>query len=128
VAFRSLEKEIICDLRRLASFLPTLPTKILGKLKKGGLGLGSNESELLGLRVDVLESGGVDRDRLVEQTLELRREDCVGVPLLDREIVSVFPIALGLVGGLGHVLLLVRCVRECLVLLEVANKFRMDAD
>ena len=40
------------------------------ELKKGGLGLGSDEGELFGLRVDVFEGGGIDRDRLIEQVLE----------------------------------------------------------
>ena len=51
------------DLRRLTCFLPILPTKILGKLKKGGLCLGSDESDLLGLWVDILEGSGIDDDR-----------------------------------------------------------------
>jgi len=46
----------------------------------------------------------------------------------------VFPIYLGLVGGLGNVLLLglvlllIGCVRAGLVLLEVTNEFRVDTD
>ena len=104
-------------------------------MEKGGLGLGSNESKSLGLRVDILEGGGIDCDRLVEQTLELGRKDGIDVALFDRKIVCVFPIDLRLVGvDLGHVLFLgltlflIRRVRAGLVILEVADEFRADAD
>jgi len=89
------EGDHLHNLSQLASFLPVLPTEILGKLKKSGLGLGSNENKLLGLRIDILKGGGVDGDRLVEQVLELRRKDGVDTILLDRKIVGVFPIYLG---------------------------------
>jgi len=120
------------NLSRLASFLPILPTEILGKLKKSGLSLGSNESKLLGLRIDILKGDGVDGDRLVEQALELRRKD--GVDVIDRKIADVSPIHLGPVGGLGNVLFLglvlflIVCVRAGLVLLEVTNGFRVGTD
>ena len=104
-------------------------------MEKGGLGLGSNKAEFLGLRVDILEGGGIDCDRLVEQTLELGRKDGIDVALFDRKIVCVFPIDLRLVGvDLGHVLFLgltlflIRRVRAGLVILEVADEFRADAD
>ena len=47
---------------RLASLLPVFPTKVLSELEKGCFRLGSYESGQFGLRVDVLECGGVDRD------------------------------------------------------------------
>jgi len=128
------EGDHLHDHTRLASFLPVLPTEVLGKLKKSGLGLGSNENKLLGLRIDILKGGGVDGNRLVQQTLELRRKDCVDIALLDRKVVGVFPIYLRLVGGLGNVLflglvlLLIGCVRAGLVFLEVTNEFRVDTD
>jgi hypothetical protein len=127
------EGDHLDDLGRLASFLPVLPLEVLGELKQGGLGLGSNKHELLCLRVIILEGGGVDRDRLVDQALELRGKDRVDVTLLDREVICVFPVDLGLV-GVGYVLfldrflLLVRNVRPGLVLPEVTNKLGVDAD
>ena len=63
------EGDHLNDLDRLANFLPILPTKVLGKLKKGGLGLGSYESELFGLGVDVFEGSRVDRDGSAERAL-----------------------------------------------------------
>jgi len=127
------EGDHLNDLGRLASFLPILPTEVLGKLKKGGLGLGSYEGELFGLGVDVFRSSRVDRDGLVKQALQLRREDRVDVVLFDRKIVGVFAIHLELVGVggilfLGLILLLIGCVRAGLVLLEVVDEFGMDAD
>ena len=67
------EGDRLDDLNRLMSRLPVFPNKVLGGLKKGGLHLGSYESELLGFRVDILEGDGVDRDRLVEGALRLRK-------------------------------------------------------
>ena len=127
------EGDHLDDLGRLASFLPILPTEVLGKLKKGGLGLGSYEGKLFGLGIDVFKGSRVDRDGLVEQALQLRREDCVDVVLFDREIVGVFAIYLGLVSVgdilfLGLILLLIGCVRAGLVLLEVVDEFGMDTD
>jgi len=122
------------DLGRVTSFLPVLPTKILGKLEEGGLGLGSNKNNLFGLRVDVLEGGGVDRDRLVDQALELGGKDPIDVTLFDREVVCVFPIDLGLVDDLSHILFLrlflflIGGVRTGLVILEVANELGVDTD
>ena len=49
------------DLSRLVSLLPVVPTKVLSELEKGCFHLESYESRLLGLRIDVLECGGVDR-------------------------------------------------------------------
>ena len=37
------EGDHLDDLGRLASFLPILPTEVLGKLKKGGLSLGDDD-------------------------------------------------------------------------------------
>jgi len=122
------------DFRQIASFLPVLPIEILGELKKGGLGLGPDESELLGLWVDVLGGGGVDCDRLIDQVLELGGKDRVDIALLDREVVGVFPVDLGFVGGLGHILflwlilVLVRRVRAGFVVLEIANEFGVDTN
>jgi len=42
------EGDHLDDLGRLACFLQILPTDVLGKLKKGSLGLGSYESKLFG--------------------------------------------------------------------------------
>jgi len=67
---------------RIVSFLPVFPTEILGELKKGGLGLGSDKSELVGPWVDVLEGGGVYHDQLIDQALELGGKDRVDVALL----------------------------------------------
>ena len=128
------EGDHLDDLGRLAGFLPILPTEVLSRLKKGGLGLGSYESKLFGPGVDVFEGGRVDRDGLVDQALQMRREDRVDVVLFDGEIVGVFTICLGLIGGIGDVLflglvlLLIGCVRAGLVLLEVADEFGMDTD
>ena len=61
------------DLGGFTGLLPIVPTEILGELEESGLGLGSNENHLIGLWVDVLKRGGIDRDRLVEQTSELGR-------------------------------------------------------
>ena len=69
---------------------------------------------------------------MVDQALELGGKDRVDVILLNREIVGVFPVGLGLVGCLGHVpflelvLLLIRCVCALLVILEVINKLGVD--
>ena len=107
---------------------------MLGELKEGSLCLGSNESERFGLRIDVLKGGGVNRDRLVDQALELGVKDCIDVALLGREVISLFPIDLRLVGSLGQVLilglvlLLSWCVRAGLVVLEIANEFRVNPD
>jgi hypothetical protein len=127
------EGDHLDDPGRLASFLPVLPLEILGELEQGGLGLGSNKHELLCLRVGILEGGGVDRDRLVDQALELGGKDRVDVTLFDREVVCVFPVDLRLV-GVGYILfldrflLLIRNVRADLVLPEVTNKLGVDAD
>jgi len=97
-------------------FLILLLTDVLDKLKKGGLGLGSYESKLFGLGVDVFKDSQVDHDGLVEQALQLRREDHAEVVLVDREIVGMFAIyKLGLIGVgdilfLGLILLLIECV------------------
>jgi len=56
------EGDHLHDLSRLVGFFPVLPTEILGKSKKSGLTLGSNESKILGLRIDVLKGGGVNCD------------------------------------------------------------------
>jgi hypothetical protein len=135
MAFRSLEKGIICmilaDSR--VSFQFSQP-RSLANWRRAVSVLDPTKASSFGLRVDIFKGGGVDRDRLVEQALELRGEDRVDVTLLDREIVGVFPIDLGLVGGfgdvlfLGLVLLLIGRVRAGLVLLEVANEFRVDTD
>ena len=127
------EGDRLDDLGRLVSFLPILPTEVPGKLKKSGLGLGSYESELFGLGVNVFKSSRVDRDGLVKQALQLRREDRVDVVLFNREIVGVFAIHLEFIGVgdilfLGLILLLIGCVRVSLVLLEVADEFGMDTD
>jgi len=53
-------------LGRLMSIFPVLPAEILGKLEKGGLGLGSHENKLFGLRINIFGCGGIDRDQLVE--------------------------------------------------------------
>ena len=115
------------NLGRFASFFPVFPSKILGELKKGGLDLGPNETQIPSLRVDVLE-GGVDGDRLVGQVFELRGEDGVDFGLLCRGIVSVFAICLRLVDGIGYVLFLIGCVRVDLVLFEVADELRVNTD
>ena len=47
------------DLGQVVGFLPVLPTEGFDELKKGGFGLGPNESELFGLRIDVFRGGGV---------------------------------------------------------------------
>jgi len=47
---------------QFASFLPVLPIKILGELKKSGLSLGSNKYKFLDLWVDILKGCGVDGD------------------------------------------------------------------
>jgi len=127
------EGDHLDDLGRLASFLQILPTEVLGRLGGGGLGLGSCRGGLFGLGIGVSGGGRVGRGGLVEQALQLRREDRVDVVLFDREIVGVFAIYLGLVGigdilFLGLILLLIGCVRAGLVLLEVADEFGTDID
>jgi hypothetical protein len=103
-------------------------------LEKGGLSLSSYESELLGLWVDIFKCSRVERDGLIEQALQLRGKDGVDVVLLDREIVSVFAVGLGTIGGIGNVLflglglVLIGCACPGLVLLEVANKFCVNTD
>ena len=71
------------NLSQFASFLPVLPTEILGKLKKSSPSPGSNESKLPGPQTDIPKGGGVDGDRLVEQAIELRRRDHVDIILFD---------------------------------------------
>jgi len=113
------------NFHRIAGFLPVLPTEILGEPKKGGLSLESDKSEFLGLWVDVLEGGGVDRDQPIER---LGRKDRVDVTLLGREVVGVFPIGLGFIGDLSRLLFLIRRVCAGLVVLEIANEFGVDTD
>ena len=67
------EGDHLGSLNRLMSPLPVFPAKALGGLKKGGFRLGSYESEFVGLRVDILKGGGVDRDRPVGETRRLGR-------------------------------------------------------
>ena len=67
------EGDHLDDFGQLASFLPVFPTEILGELEEGCLCLGTDETELFCLRVDdVFECSGIDRDRLIEEALELR--------------------------------------------------------
>jgi len=62
IVFHSLYREgdHLDDLGRLVFFLKTLPTEVLGKLKKGSLG--SYESKLFGPRVGVFKGSRVDHD------------------------------------------------------------------
>jgi len=50
-------------------------------MRWGGLGLRSHEGELFGSQANIFKGSRVDRDRLVEQALQLRRKDCVDVTL-----------------------------------------------
>jgi hypothetical protein len=65
--------------------------------------------------------------------LTKKGKDRVGAALLDREIIYVFPVDLGLVGVgyvlfLGRSLLLIWCVRIGLVLPKVTNKLGVDTN
>ena len=77
-----------------------------------------------------LVSGSMSSEavELVDRVLERRERIMLMSFLLDRGIVGVFPVELGLVGGLGHVLflglvlLLIRFVCVLLVIPEVTNE------
>jgi len=95
------ERDHLDDLGRFACCLQILPTEVLGKPTKGGLG--SCESKLFDPGVNVFKGSRVDCDRSVEQALQQRREDGMDIVLFDREIVSVFAIHSRFVGSIGGI-------------------------
>jgi len=128
------EGDHLDDLGRLACFLQILPTDVLGKLKKGSLGLGSYESKLFGLGVSVFEGSWVDHDQLVGRAFQLG-----GMVLALSCSIEKLSACLRFAWGssaalgcdilfLGLILLLIGRVRAGLVLLEVADEFGMDTD
>lgn len=113
------EGDHLDDGRLLAALAVVDPTLLLGKVKQSDFGLGANELELLGLGVLVLESRGVDGDRVVEHTAGGIVHASIDLVEVHGKVLRVTLVALGLALDVAHVAALV---------VLVLSEFAVDTD
>jgi len=120
------ERDHLPDLRAVPRFLEGRPLELLRELQERRLRLAADKYQLFGLRVDILKSGRVDSDRLVEELPECGGKDRVELGLVDGKVVVWVLAVLRVEATIGVIAAV--CVGARAVVLELTNEFGVDAD